>query len=137
MNRNLSIFKEGKTELRKYYSIRLKTSTNFISFFLGFLIAVVIVLPIALMLAQGLMLYGYNTIYAIIFMLLIWLGLLLFNGISNYLTVVISKSLEKDLLELQKIKAKPIFFYQVSNFGFAIFSLIIIIFVAIQIIGVL
>ena len=53
---------------------------------------------------------------------------MLFNGLSNYFTVKLAQAYNKDMDSLQEIKAKYIFYYQILNIGFGIFSLIVIIF---------
>ena len=50
------------------------------------------ILPAGIMLFQYLMIYGYLGVFRI-YMLISWLGLLLFNGLSNYFTVKIRPGL--------------------------------------------
>ena len=80
------------------------------------------------MLFQYLMIYGYLGVFRI-YMLISWLGLLLFNGLSNYFTVKIAQAYQPDNKRLQDISAKHVFLYNLLSIGFAIFALIVIILV--------
>ncbi|HNZ50708.1 MAG TPA: hypothetical protein PK087_05100 [Bacilli bacterium] len=125
----------GKRETKKFYEIRLNRSTSIATFIFGFLLAAVIVLPIGILIYQFLVIFGYNLAVFGLYLTLIWLALMFFNGLSNYLTVKIAQASVKDMLNLQAIEAGYIFWYQLLNIGFGLFSLIIIIISAIQILG--
>ena len=137
MNNKTNIFQRGKLQLANFYNIKLKRSSNFLSLFFGFVGSIIIIFPAGLLLQQMIVIYGYNPVILIVFLLLIWFCLLIFNGLSNYLIILIAKSLEKELADLQRIDEKPVFIAQAANLGFAIVSLVIIIVLAIQILGVL
>ncbi|MDD3106881.1 MAG: hypothetical protein PHP65_03660 [Bacilli bacterium] len=125
----------GRRETKKFYEIRLNRSTSFSTFIFGFLIAALLIFPIGLLIYQFLAIYGYNLSIFGVYLILIWLTLMLFNGLSNYLTVKIAQSSAKEMRNLQEIEAEYIFWYQLLNIGFGLFSLIIIVFSAIQILG--
>jgi magnesium-transporting ATPase (P-type) len=125
----------GRRETKKFYEIRLNRSTSFSTFIFGFLIAALLIFPIGLLIYQFLAIYGYNLSIFGVYLILIWLTLMLFNGLSNYLTVKIAQSSAKEIRNLQEIEAEYIFWYQLLNIGFGLFSLIIIVFSAIQILG--
>lgn len=140
MNSNLrepNFWVRGKREQKKFYDIRLSRSTSAKTFILGLIFAAVIIIPIGLMIFQYLTIYAYNIKSYAIFLVLIWIGLMFFNGFSNYFTVKLAQSLAKDVSNLQEIEAKYVFLYQLLNIGFGAFSLFIIIFFGIQFFGVI
>jgi hypothetical protein len=127
----------GKRETKKFYEINLNRSTNFKTFAFGFLLAALIVFPIGLMIYQFLMIYGYNLSIFGVYLTLIWVALMFFNGLSNYLTVKMAQAAAKDIVNLQAIDAGDIFLYQILNPGFGIVILIIIVVGAVQALGAL
>lgn len=118
----------GKIEQRKFYEITLSTKTNIITFLFGLIAGALIILPFGLMVIQFLMIYGYDFSILTLYLTIIWVLIMLFNGLSNYFTVKLAQSYNKDMITLQAIKPKYIFFYQIFNFGFGFVSLFIIIF---------
>ncbi len=118
----------GKRETRNFYNIDIPPAVNTKSFIFGLLAAVLVILPAGIMLFQYLMIYGYLGVFRI-YMLISWLGLLLFNGLSNYFTVKIAQAYQPDNKRLQDISAKHVFLYNLLSIGFAIFALIVIILV--------
>lgn len=125
----------GKRETKKFYDIRLNRSTSVKTFVFGFLMATIIILPIAILIYQFLVIFGYNLTIFGLYLTLIWVALMFFNGLSNYLTVKIAQASVKDMMNLQEIEANYIFWYQLLNIGFGLFSLIIIVVSAIQVLG--
>ncbi|MGD9886824.1 MAG: hypothetical protein AB7T03_02530 [Bacilli bacterium] len=125
----------GKRETKKFYDIRLNRFTSVKTFVFGFLLAAIIILPIAILIYQFLVIFGYNLTIFGLYLTLIWIALMFFNGLSNYLTVKIAQASVKDMINLQAIEANYIFWYQLLNIGFGVFSLIIIVVSAIQVLG--
>lgn len=128
---------KGKLEQRKFYDIKLNRSTNIWTFILGLLLAVIIILPFGLMIYQYLIIYGYNLRIFIVYLLLIWIGLMFFNALSNYFTVKLAQSASKEMINLQQINANYIFWYQLLNIGFGLITLFLLIFFGINVIGAL
>jgi|SRR5690554_2994681 len=122
----------GKRETKNFYAIQLHPAINIKSFIFGLLFAAVIIVPFGIMVFQYLMIYAYLGAFRI-YLLIIWLGLLLFNGLSNYFTVKIAQAYDVDNHRLQAINAKYIFLYNCLNIGFAIFTLFIIIFLGLAV----
>ncbi|MGD9604571.1 MAG: hypothetical protein AB7V00_00265 [Bacilli bacterium] len=133
--KQLNFWLRGRRETKKFYEIRLNRSTSFKTFIFGFLLATLIIMPFGLLIYQFLMIYGYDLTIFGLYLTLIWVALMFFNGLSNYLTVKIAQASAKEMLNLQEIETGYIFWYQLLNIGFGIFSLIIIVFSAIQILG--
>lgn len=125
----------GKTEQRKFYDIKLKTKTNVITFIAGLLFGGILIFPFGLMLFQYIEVYGYDMSIFVLYLTIIWILMMVFNGLSNYFTVKVAQSYNKDMISLQQIKPKYIFFYQLLNFGFGLFSLFIIVFFGIQLLS--
>ncbi|MFA7434751.1 MAG: hypothetical protein WC006_00115 [Bacilli bacterium] len=125
----------GKLEQRKFYDIKLNTKTSIITFIAGLLFGAVIILPFGLMLFQFIMIFGYNLSIFVLYLTIIWILMMLFNGFSNYFTVKLAQAYNKDMNTLQELEPRYIFFYQILNFGFGLFSLFIIVFFGIQLIN--
>lgn len=126
-SKNQNFWIIGRNEQKKFYDIKLTTKTNIITFIGGLLLGAIIILPFGLMVFQYIQIYNYKAIFSF-YILLIWILLMLFNGLSNYFTLKLAQAYNKDMDSLQEIKAKYIFYYQILNIGFGIFSLIVIIF---------
>lgn len=122
-----SAWKKGKLEHNKFYDIKLNRKTNFITFTFGLITGAVLLLPLFLLLFQFLKVYGYDNTFFLLFIILIWILIMLFNGLSNYFTVKLAQAYNKDMINLQAIKPKYIFLYQTLNIGFALASLFIIV----------
>lgn len=116
----------GKQETKKFYDIELSPSVNIKSFIIGLLLAAVLILPLGILIFQYLMIYGYKGVFNI-YLLFIWVGLLLFNGLSNYFSVKIAQAYDINNHLLQTIKGKYVFFYNCLNIGFAVFTFILIV----------
>lgn len=125
----------GRRENKKFYEINLKRITELKTFVFGLLLSSLLILPIGLMLYQYIVIYGYDAGSFGIYLTVVWIAIMLFNGLSNYITVKICQSLVKDMDNLQKIEAGYIFLYQILNPIFGLVTLIIIVFGAISILG--
>ncbi len=125
----------GKLENKKFYEIKLTWKTNVLTFVLGLVLAVIVVLPLVFMIYQYLFIFGYNLKIFFLYLTIIWIVLMIFNGLSNYFTVKFAQSANKDIVNLQAIKAGEIFFYQIFNFGFGVISLLLILFFGFNILG--
>lgn len=136
-NKEPNFWIKGKLEQRKFYEIKLKRSTNIGTFIFGLLLAVIIILPFGLMIYQYLIIYGYNLRIFIAYLLLIWLGLMLFNALSNYFTVKLAQAASKEMINLQEINANYIFWYQLLNIGFGLITLFLLVFFGINVLGAL
>lgn len=133
--RDLNFWMRGKLEQKKFYDIQLKRSTNIITFLLGLIFGALLLLPFGLMVFQYLMIYGYDMSIFVLYLTIIWVLIMIFNGLSNYFTVKLAQAYNKDMVNLQAIKPKYIFFYQIFNFGFGFISLLIIVFFGLRLIG--
>ncbi|MCK9537008.1 MAG: hypothetical protein M0R05_05470 [Bacilli bacterium] len=132
MNENIkkkepNFWVRGKRETKNFYAIELLPGVNIKSFLFGLLVAAVLILPLGIMIFQYLIIYGYLGVFRI-YLLLIWVSLLLFNGLSNYFTVKIAQVYDPNNHRLQSVNAKYVFFYNCLSIGFAIFTLLVIIF---------
>ncbi|NLD26778.1 MAG: hypothetical protein GX661_05400 [Acholeplasmataceae bacterium] len=133
MKRNFWL--RGRENQQRFYQLKIRIKTNLLGTLLALLTAAILVLPLALMIIQFLLVYGFSRRFFYLYLVIVWLGLLFFNGLVNYLIVIYSKSLERENSELQQIEAKFVFYYQCFNFVFAVVALIGIVFFAFQIFG--
>lgn len=123
-----SFWLKGKEETKKFYEIKLKRSTNIITFIFGLVITVILIFPIAALLLEVLEMNWYKPQAMIAFLSFAWGLLMISNGLSNFFTVKLAKCYARDMLELQAIDENAILFYQCLNIGFGIFILAILIF---------
>jgi hypothetical protein len=125
----------GREHQQRFYSLKIRTRTNLLGTVLALLTAALLVLPIALMVIQFLFIYGFSRSFFYLYLIIVWLGIMFFNGLVNYFNVRYAKSLERDNAELQQIEARFVFYYQCLNFVFAVVALVIVIFFAFQFFG--
>jgi hypothetical protein len=128
-------WKKAKQTQLDFYNLKISSKTNILGTILALLGSVLIILPLALILIQTIFIYGYHRSILFICLFFIWVGIMLFNGILNYLTIRFSKSLERNNPGLQALEEKHVFYYQCLNPIIAVISLILIIFFAYQIGG--
>ena len=123
-----SYYRFGKKQYKKFLDIKLNRKTNVVSFLLGILFTAIIVFPFAFFLFKLIELYWFKSSTVLIFLCIAWGLLMLCNGLSSYITVRIVQAYETDMLEIQAIDSKAIFFSQTLNIGFgiAIFILLFI-----------
>ena len=125
-NKNVSLWRKGKQDIKKYYEVKLKKSTSIKTFLFGILLTLIIVLPIALILLQVFKAYIYN-LNIVLFVVILALVLLWFcNGLSNFFTVKLTKNYFKEDNKLQGVDEVAILFYETLNPGFIIFTLFIL-----------
>ena len=123
-----SLWRAGKDDHKKFMKIRLSRKTNIVSFLLGILFAAIIILPFTFLIFQVVELYWFSRRTLLFFLALAWGLLMIANGLSNYITVKIVKACDKDLIDIQNLDDKAIWFYHTLNPGFGIFTLFIMIF---------
>lgn len=133
---NINFWKRGKIEQANFYSINLKRKTNLISFIFGLVFSAILLLPFIFMLIQFAVVFSYNFSFFVLYLTVAWVLLMIFNGLSNYITVKIAQASVKDMVNLQAIKPKYILLYQCLNIGFGIVSLILIVIFGIRLLGV-
>ena len=125
-NQNVSLWRKGKQDIKKYYDVKLKKSTSIKTFLFGILLTLIIVLPIALILLQVFKAYIYN-LNIVLFVVILALVLLWFsNGLSNYFTIKLTKIYFKEDNKLQGIDEVAVLFYETLNPGFIIFTFFIL-----------
>ena len=125
---NKSLWSRGKEEMKLFYNIKLKRSTNIKTFIFGLVVTALLVFPFAVLLFQMVTLNWYKPETILIFLAIAWGLLMLCNGLSNFFTVKLAKCYARDMDELQAIDEYAILFYQSLNIGFGIFVLIVLIF---------
>ena len=123
-----SLWRVGKDDYKKFMSIRLSRKTNILSFLFGILFAAIIVLPYTFLIFQIVELFWFSRQALILFLSIAWGLIMIANGLSNYITVKIVKSYDKDLIDIQALDDKAIWFYHTLNPGFGFFILVIMIF---------
>lgn len=126
------LWKTGKDEYKKFVNMKLTKKTNIVSLLMGILFTAIIILPIACLAFEIVELYWYKTAAIFAFVSVAWGLLLVCNGLSSYITVKMVQAYETDMLDVQKIDAKAIFFYQTFNIGFALVTLILLGFILVS-----
>ncbi len=126
--------KFGKEQYKAFMDIKLNKSTDIKSFLFSCLITLLIVLPFLLILIVVFRTFVYNPYIKMLIFVIGWGLLLICNGLSNYFMVRLSKFYFTDNPKLNEIDEKAIMFYQTFNFGFMLFTLVIIIFFALGVV---
>lgn len=134
-NKNVSLWRKGKQDIKKFYEIKLKKSTSIKTFLYGILLTAIIIIPFALILIELLQAFIYNLNLVLLFMTISWTMLWLCNGLSNLFTIKLAKLYYKEEPKLQAIDEYAVFFYETINPGFIIFSLFLVVLVFFRIIG--
>ena len=126
-NKKISTWRKGKRDLKTFYDVNLKRSTNIKTFLFGILLTFIIIFPFALILIQFYKAYIYNLNLTMLILTIGWVLIWLCNGLSNYFTIKLAKLYFKEDPKLQSVDEYAVFVYETFNPGFIIFSLIIII----------
>ncbi len=134
-NKDLSLWRKGKQDIKKFYDVKLKRSTNIKTFLFGVLLTILCILPFALLLVQFFKTYIYNLNLVLLFALIAWVMLWVCNGLSNYFTIKLAKLYFKADPKLNSVDEVAVLFYETLNPGFIIFTLFIIVFVYVGIMG--
>lgn len=124
-----SLWKIGKQETKKFEEINLKGFKSTLAFLLSLVFTVIIILPIAILIYQLIILYSYHPYIFPLILIFAWLALLFCNGLSNLITLELSKSYYPNNSKLQNINSKALFVYQSLNIGYAVWMIIMIILV--------
>jgi hypothetical protein len=120
-----SFWRTGKKEMKKYLGIKLKFTTNAVSLVFGTIFGIVILLPIALVAYQIFDIYSdfvikingsimVSSVLAI-FLSIVVVLLMVANGLMNVITIKIAQSIIPEMANLQELKVKEIFLYQILN----------------------
>lgn len=126
-NQNISLWRKGKQDIKKFYEIKFNKSTNVKTLVFGILITAVIIIPFATILIQILQAYVYQLNLCMFLMLIGWIMLLICNGLSNYFSIKLAKLYYKENPKLQNIDEMAVMFYETLNPGFIIFSFMVLI----------
>ena len=127
-NQNVSLWRRGKQDIKKFYDIKFNRSTNFKTLVFGILITTVIIIPFVAILFQLLKSYIYNLNVCMLIMLVGWVLLLICNGLSNYFSIKLAKIYYKENPKLESIDEMAVFFYETLNPGFIIFTFAVLMF---------
>lgn len=117
--------KLGKQTLKKYGMLRIKKFHDFLAFLLGIFLTIAFIVPFVLILVSFYKLFRTNVIIKSVIIVISWLLLCFSNGLSNYLTILIIKGYYKENPEVNSLKPGAVFFYQLTNIWFALFSLVL------------
>ena len=122
----MSLRSQGKQNMKQYYDIKMKKLADWLLLFESIGLTLLLMLPIILMYIQLFYIYGHNTISIIIISFIGWFLLMILNGLSNMFQICFAKSTYKDNKVAQELNPKAVFLYQITNIGFAIFTLVLI-----------
>lgn len=120
------IWRTGKEESKRFLNIPIGKKKEITSYIYGLLLAAAILAPFVLLAYQVFDLYKYSLSIIVAFLVFVWVALILFSALSNWITVLIVKAWLPEDVEVQKTNTSAIFVYQLLNPGFAAFALIII-----------
>ena len=134
-NKNISLWRKGKQDIKKFYDVKFKRSTNIKTFLFGIIMTALIILPFALILVQVFQAYIYHLNLCLLLIIIGWVLIWLCNGLSNLFTIKLSKIYFKEDPKLQEVDEYAVFFYETLNPGFIIFSLVVILFFAFNFLG--
>lgn len=121
-----NIWSYGRSQFKEFMKIDFKKWTNFRTLFFGMLITAIIVLPIAMLAMRLWALFQYDISIYYLVISIVFILLMVCNGLSNFYTIRLSKLYNPDMANLKAIDEWSVFFYQTFNPGFAIFILIIL-----------
>lgn len=130
-----SLWRKGKNDIKKFYSVNLKKSTNIKTFLFGVLLTIVLLIPFALLLLQFYKAYIYNLNLVMLFIIIAWVLLWLCNGVSNYFTIKLAKLYFKEDPKLNSVDEVAVLYYETLNPGFIVFTFFILLFVFFASIG--
>lgn len=125
-NQNVSLWRKGKQEIKKFYDIKFNKSTNIKTLLFGILITAIIIIPFATILIQIFKAYFYQLNVCMFLVLIGWMMLWLCNGLSNFFTVKLAKIYYKENPKLQNLDEMAILFYETLNPGFIIFTFFVL-----------
>lgn len=134
-NKNISLWRKGKQDIKKFYDVKFKRSTNIKTFLFGIIMTALIILPFALILVQVFQAYIYHLNLCLLLIIIGWVLIWLCNGLSNLFTIKLAKIYFKEDPKLQAVDEYAVFFYETLNPGFIIFSLVVILFFAFNFLG--
>ena len=134
-SKNISLWRKGKQDIKKFYDVKFKKSTNIKTFLFGIIMTALIILPFALILVQIFQAYIYHLNLCLLLIIIGWVLIWLCNGLSNLFTIKLSKIYFKEDPKLQEVDEYAVFFYETLNPGFIIFSLVVILFFAFNFLG--
>ena len=125
-NQNVSLWRKGKKDIKKFYDIKFKKSTNAKTLIYGILLTAFIIFPFATVLTQFLMAYVYHLNICFFIVLIGWVMLWICNGLSNYFSIKLAKIYYKEHPKLLEIDEIAVFFYETLNPGFMVFTLVVL-----------
>ncbi len=134
-NKNISLWRKGKQDIKKFYDVKFKRSTNIKTFLFGIIMTALIILPFALILVQVFQAYIYHLNLCLLLIIIGWVLIWLCNGLSNLFTIKLAKIYFKEDPKLQAVDEYAVFFYETLNPGFIIFSLVVVLFFAFNFLG--
>lgn len=129
--KKMGLWRFGKSQYKQFTNYHVKRTTFIKTTVFGILISLLVLLPFILVLIALYKVFAYNPFWKIGIMVAVYLLLLIYNGISNYYTVQITKKYITDDEKLQKFDAWAICYYNILNPLFMIFAFFIIIFLLI------
>lgn len=134
-SKNISLWRKGKQDIKKFYDVKFKRSTNIKTFLFGIIMTALIILPFALILVQVFQAYIYHLNLCLLLIIIGWVLIWLCNGLSNLFTIKLAKIYFKEDPKLQAVDEYAVFFYETLNPGFIIFSLVVILLFAFNFLG--
>lgn len=126
-DQNVSLWKKGKNDIKKFYDVKFNKSTNVKTLIFGILLTAIIIIPFAIILVQFFQAYYYNLNTCLIIMLIGWVMLWICNGLSNYFSIKLAKLYYKESPKLQSVDEWAVLFYETLNPGFIIFTFVVLI----------
>jgi len=127
-DQNVSLWRKGKNDIKKFYDIKFNKSTNIKTLVFGIIITAVLIIPFASLLIQFFQAYYYNLNVCLVILLIGWILLWLCNGLSNYFSIKLAKLYYKENPKLQSLDEGAVLFYETLNPGFIFFTFCVLLF---------
>ena len=125
----LSLWKEGKASSDNLLTVPVTKKQVIISALFSVVLAIIALLPVALLIIQFVLIYGY---YFLANKFILGLGLafisiifIIFNALISLINLIIIKYYLPDNEQLKSMKSKPFFIYQLLNPGFIVFIVVV------------
>ncbi|MDD4212953.1 MAG: hypothetical protein PHY42_06135 [Bacilli bacterium] len=124
----MSLWKQGKQDIKAYYELKLSKKTDYKAFLLAIPLTAIVILPFLLILIQFFKLYYYDFVVRFFLGIVAWMLLMVCNGLSNMFMIMLAKRYYPENPTLMKLSERAVFVYHTFDVFFGVFTLILIIY---------
>lgn len=122
------LWHQGKADNKMLLDAKISRWPNLFSFLIGLVSGFVIIAPFLYVAYQYFALYKFSITVIVIFLVIVWVALMVFNALSNAITAICVKSWYPEHPQISQVHPGAIFVYELLNPWFALFSVIVIVF---------